>query len=633
MKMYYNLVKHLNGKPTLLPTTEQVEKYIDQYSDFYRSVYDYSEKDKKAIEEASSISGISDVTTNRIIFDLDDKNNLQQAKDDAVTLIRKLLKLGLSSNQLRCYFSGGKGFHIEFDLDRRITPKEHKAFAFNLAGDLKTFDPVVYNAARIIRVANTKHQTTGLYKVPLSIHDLRDKSVQSITEAAVKQLDFKFERLPVTLPTELFQSKEIEREVVLEEIDWSKKPRWLSNCRYALQNGLFKEGMRSNALSCLAATYKNQGFTQEHTLAFLKSVTELQAKLNNTEVFPEEELEQNVITPVYSTNWKGGIYTCKEQGWLQTYCNGLKEHSCNKHEQTEITRIDSIVGLFDNYVNDLDKNILYSGIESLDKRIKLMVGTSNAIVAPPGAGKTSLATQILNHNSEIGINSMIFSYDMFHSALYLRLIQRHTSYTQDQIFEIFKYNKKEKQRIQNLLNEQYRNVHFCFKAGQTIEDLEMSIVETEQKIGDKIKLVVIDYNELVIAKSSDPTQSSAEVAQAMRRIANERQVCIISLLQPSKFYSNPADEVTSHNSAKGSGAIAQSVTTMLGCSRPGFNPLIPETDQYFTITCLKNRNGPLFTKDFRWDGLPGIISELEDGDAEVLKQLRQIRDAKKTEGF
>lgn len=636
-RRYHNVVKHLNGLPRLVPSNESLDKYIDTQNDYYVSVYEYNEKHREEINEKSSIAGITDVTTNRIIFDLDKKDDIEGARQDAVNLIRSLLQLGVNKNQLRCYFSGGKGFHIEFSIDQDITPVEHKNFAIRVAGNLPSFDPVVYNAARIFRIANTRHQDTGRYKIPLEILELRDLPIDEILSLSLSpRKKFSYEAVtPVHIDSALFtpvQTKPVS--TITTEIDWSKKPRWLSNCRYSLQMGYFKEGMRSNALSCLAATYKNQGFAEEHTFLFLKAVCDIQAKVNNCDVFSDDELRTNVIAPVYSDAWKGGMYTCKEAGWLQRYCSSLGEHACNKSGPNEVIKAEGILGYFSSFVNDLEKNLIYTGIESLDKKIKLMVGTSSGIVGAPGCGKTALSLQLLNHTSQKGINSVFYSYDMFHAALYIRMLQRCTGYQQDKIYDIFKHDQKEKQRLHKLVSDEYSRVNFCFKAGQTIQELEETLIETEQRIGEKVKLVIVDYNELVIARSSDPTQASAEVAQNLRRIANERQVCMITLLQPSKFYSNPGEELISTTSAKGSGAIGQSMTLMLGASRPGFNPLKPEQDKYFNITCLKNRNGPLFSTDLRWDGLRGKISELEYGDAEELEAIRAERDKKnESEGF
>ena len=638
-KYYYNLVKHLNGRPSL-HLENSPAPLLDKDSDYYKSVYDYPEEEKQNIEQKSSIAGITNVSTTRVIFDLDKKEDIESARKDTVNLVRKLLELGLQKPQIRTYFSGGKGFHVEFTLNRRITPQEHKNFAINVAGEFSSFDPVVYNAARFIRVENTKHQDSGLYKTPLTVYELRDLSLENILELAKSiRNDFQFEdTLPASVNVELFRSKEIKEVKPLlkvgEYLDWSKKPRWLSNCRWALQNGYFKEGMRSNGLSCLAATYKAQGFTKEHTEAFLNTVCELQASVNDCDRFDESEL-YNVITPVYSDNWKGGIYTCKEPGWLQNYCNNLGEHSCQKANLVEIVKTAQIATLFDTYVNDIEKNMLTTGIQTLDNKMNIMVGTSTSVVGSPGTGKTSLSLQLLKHNSDLGIHSMFFSYDMFHSALFTRQIQNSTGLQQKEIFDIFKNNRTKKQQILDKMEEEYKNVSFCFKSGQTLEDMEYSISETEDRLGQKIKLVIIDYNELLITKSSDPTQASAEIAQTVRRIANEKQVAMVLLLQPSKMYSSPSDEVKSMNSAKGSSAIAQAQTLMLGISRPGHSPLHSHDDQFFNITCLKNRNGGLFSVDLRWHGLTGKISELEYGDEEYLQTIRERRDAEKrqNEGF
>jgi replicative DNA helicase len=211
------------------------------------------------------------------------------------------------------------------------------------------------------------------------------------------------------------------------------------------------------------------------------------------------------------------------------------------------------------------------------------------------------------------------------------MVQRETGLEQDEIYDIFRFDEKKADEIREILNEKYKYVHFCFRSGQTIEELDETIVTTEDKIGRKIKLIIPDYSELISTGISDPTASSAQVAQRLRQISNEREVCNLVLLQPSKNFSSPGDEITNYNAAKGSSSIVQSLTLLLGCSRPGFNPLEPEMDKFFNITCLKNRNGPLFSVDLSWEGLRGMISTLTDEQREELKEIRNQRAQQKAD--
>ena len=182
------------------------------------------------------------------------------------------------------------------------------------------------------------------------------------------------------------------------------------------------------------------------------------------------------------------------------------------------------------------------------------------------------------------------------------------------------------EKFKQILKKHYHNVTFCFKVGQTISDLKKSIAEREQKLGREIGLVVVDYIELILSDKSDATAASAEAAQGLREIANSGKVVVV-LLQPNKMSSKADEAPTSYNAAKGSSAIAQAVTSMLGCFRPGYNPETPDMDKFFGVAILKNRMGPLGTVYFDWNGPTGRIKELEDIQRQELKEFLAIKRA------
>ena len=146
----------------------------------------------------------------------------------------------------------------------------------------------------------------------------------------------------------------------------------------------------------------------------------------------------------------------------------------------------------------------------------------------------------------------------------------------------------------------------------------------EEKIDAKMDLVLVDYLELVQTDKSDPTASSLEAINGLREIANEGRVVVV-LLQPNKVSSKPDQPLLSYNAAKGSSMVAQAVTAMLTCHRPGYSSENPENDEYFSINCVKNRNGALFQLDFGWTGSTQTIYELDDQQRFTLNLLRDTK--------
>jgi len=634
--LYQAIRQGLNSYPKIVPASEEPSTFVeDPNRDWYNSLYFYSLEQKLQIEEKGSVAGIRDTLTDRLFFDLD--GDLPAAQKDAFALAGVLFNAGFEAEDIRVYFSGSKGFSVEVLLDRLVNPLQFKKITGFLADNLECFDRVVSDANRIVRIPGTKHQKSGLYKVPLTLEELEFATIDEILALAenprILQLGQMCPRFPKAWELLLKEPSSKKKASFLGErqIEWSKKPSGWRNCKWALLQGFYEPRKRHEALLRLAATCRGMGFDKETTYYMCKSSLKKQAEIHDQEEFSKDELWNNVVESIFSDTWTGGTYSCKTDQWLKEYCSHLGEHACPSDNHLTV-KTKEVFNFFDEYARNYDHNALTTGIGPVDAtHARFMVGTSNALLASPGVGKTSLALQLLHHNSEQKIRCIMFSYDMFQAALLTRMIQKHTGLPQNKIYQIWRTENKQKQEIQEMLEEQYKYVDFCFKAGQSPQEIVETIDEVEAKTGEKVKLIVVDYNELVISDKAEETAGSAQVAQKLRQIANEKQVCSITLLQPSKIYSSPADEVTNYNAAKGASSIPQSMTLMLGCSRPGFNPLDSSNDNYFNITCLKNRNGGLFSVDLGWNGLRGDFSALTDDQRQKLANLRAMKVMDKTD--
>lgn len=158
----------------------QVEEYANQNDrlGIYSSVFHYDSKDYLNASRLGSV-----------YFDLD-SDDVELSLTDAKKLSDYLLEF-LKQDQLRIYFTGKKGFHIECEaLAVGVVPGTDIAEVFRLIAndlkqqlDLQTIDFQVYDLRRMWRLPNTKHQATGLYKVPLDRSDL-DKGIDAIKKIA-----------------------------------------------------------------------------------------------------------------------------------------------------------------------------------------------------------------------------------------------------------------------------------------------------------------------------------------------------------------------------------------------------------------------------------------------------------------
>lgn len=627
MSKYVRVCKGVKDFGKLI-SPDDLKNHIKDDSDYYVSTYYYNEDHLNQFKQTGSVKGFKDLKTNKIWFDFDDSIDPSLAQNDAKKVVKILLGEGFPEEAIDIFYSGNKGFHVEVLVDKELNRTQVEYLALKKYGkDLKTLDLSTYDYNQIFRIPNTKHPKSGLFKRQLTLSQLNGLTIDYIKKEAEKIKVLK-EKLPVDLPEELLiVPEEPKKEVSISSLDMSRAPAHWKDYKWALLNAyMVKPDERHEALMVIAATCRGLGYDESIArnmcLSFDEKFTTLTGKPS------VEDLEDNIIPSVFSDSWNGGQYSYKNNKWLQKYCERVGVN-VNLASDELTVEIDDVYTLFKDYAKNIDELTIKTGIPSLDKKLRMTIGMAVGIVAAPGVGKTSLSLQILNTMSKSNEQSIFFSYDMYHALVFQKLIQKHLKEQPDDIFRKFKAGDPAfEKRVLETIKSEYKNVEFCFKAGQSPTDIIQTIKHTKEKTGKNIRLIVVDYNELVLSEIGDATQSSAFVVQKLREIANTYNCCVVVLLQPNKMAGTPADELKSYRSAKGSSAIEQALSIMLGISRPGYDPRHPEEDKFMVINCLKNRMGSLFNVELTWDGLTGTVREMTDEEKEL---LRQIEERKKKE--
>ena len=634
---YFRICETLNDKGRLIPYTRdltEVYKSLKPNKDYYVSIFKFNEEHKKKFDQTGSIAGITDVTTDRLVWDfdaLDAKGNPapELAQQDAIELTNRLLLQGYSESNIKIFYSGAKGFEVSLDLTEDLTPNQAKNICLNFAEGLNTTDRVIYNATRILRLPLTRHKS-GLYKTPLTIQDLKEP-INEIKKMAKDPLSYndikdawevtqlKGKLLLLKHKTPEVKLDKVQASYSLEELDWSTKPRDLSYSKWLLEMGYFENGERSHALMILGATYRSLGYDENKAYYLLKSASDKQSMRTGDDKFPKNEIWNNIIKQVYSPTWQGGTYSEKTDELLMRLSLLVPPSAMTKRD--DVLSISQTAALFKEFAANIDKNILKFGIKSLDDQLMAMIGRVYTIGGSPGSGKTSLAIQILNNTSLNNIPSMFFSFDMGLEDVYQKFIQKHTKRQAKQLYEDMKDPVKVKE-FDDLLDKNYANVHFVRSSGMTVEAMKNRITETERVLGVELKLIVVDYLDLVQADFSDPTQKSMAIIQGLKEIATSLRKCVVVLSQPNKANQKVNKPVESYAAIKGSGAVAELSNAVLWCFRPGANPRTFEDDLYYSIECMKNRHGALFALDFSWEGVSGTITELTPVQRVNLQNLR-----------
>lgn len=639
----------------LLPSqTSDIWNRIKEHpnKDHYISLYNYKDHHVKRFAETRSVEGITDVTTNQLLWDFDSRK-LEDAQQDTQELCNRLLEQGVPEDKIQVFFSGNKGFHVQLMINENLTRQQFRNITFNLAKGITTFDVRINDEPRVIRAPLTKHPESGLYKIPITLENLNTLSIGDIKVMASDIKDYSFhstineKKWRFTLPPEISNLKSIpvdpaSSSVKLEDIkgfveadlDFTQCPKWLSKDRFALKEGYFygsesvNTGERNIAFMILAATYRNQGFSEDETLSLLEITAQKQAKRTGEDEADVSRLKREVISSVYSPNWKGGIYSSDEPLLVLTRKRFNLEE---KYYDKNVEEITDVANGFKSFAKDMQKNRVLVGLESLDKKLVLTTGMVCTVVSAPGGGKTALANLFAETVSKGNENVLYFSLDLYKNLLFGRMLQRHINYDIQKIFSQFENDEVDKDLFEAYSGvlKDYTNVGFSFKTS-SIDDIEKEIQINLELKGKTPKLIVVDYLDKVRSPYTDPTQSSAYVVGRLSDIAKKYSTLVLLLAQPSKFGSSgPEQEFKSYRSLKGSSSIESDSRVVLGIHRPGYSPADQSNDLYSSITILKNNTGSLGQLDYSWNGLAGTFTELNIDQRRSLKKLRDDLESKR----
>jgi len=160
----------------------------------YSTVYQYPIAEyREHIRANDSPKGYAGpASCGRLVWDID-RNDLDAALDDTRHLVRFLReRYGDRADWgLGVYFSGSKGFHVTLiaphnGLDSRpAVPSTMKTLCTAIARNAGVrVDPEVYDHQRLLRLPNSRHPKTGLFKTFLDLDDLDRLGVKRIREMA-----------------------------------------------------------------------------------------------------------------------------------------------------------------------------------------------------------------------------------------------------------------------------------------------------------------------------------------------------------------------------------------------------------------------------------------------------------------
>lgn len=621
---YYRIHNGAN-KNSWMVDESKLSDLKGKVSHFISTSY-YTKEQRDEFLKTKSVAGFKNLKTNQIWFDFDSPD-LNAAKKDAEELFQRLLK-HFRLNNIECYFSGSKGMHILVKLEEDITSVHVKKIVLNLGKDLETLDLKIYDANRILRAPNTKHEKTGLYKIQLAYDELQYLTVDEIKKLAEQPREFEgYKCLSGKLPKELLVVEEKPKQAAvinyndplkISEIDFNSKPHGWKNYKWSIAQGRFEVGKRNHSMMVIASTCRALRYGRDHTAAICQAADKLHCEIANDSEMGESALEREVLDVVFGNHWNGGQYSIENDIELRNYCekNGFK---LEKDENViPVINLQDVNASFKDFVKNIDKNTIKTGIKLLDDALPITIGNNLGIVGSASSGKTSIALEILKNTSMTGVVSVIASLDMHRNRLYEKVLYKvsHEVYkrslSREELYK--KFQADDDNELVAEVKKQYGNVYFYDRSSPSVDDLRKFILTVEAQTGQKVKLLMIDYFERIGSDVSDATASSLKIANQLQDLLNDLNLAIVTLVQPNKFSlaGGPDSPILSYTAIKGSSFLYQSFRSIVSIWRPFFTPKTKHLDKFMEMAILKNDLGELDHFKFNWEGKTGTITEMSE---------------------
>jgi len=227
--MFVELVERSKGARAKIVNVTDVDAHMVRNHQAFTSIFPFGEGIFSHMKMTTSpdyphgtVEGYQGVYHCRnIIWDLDDEPAPMNAMLDARRLVNTLVtKYGVPQDGIATFFSGNKGFHVVLrgGFFGGFEPSENLPYKIGEVAQhisdqsgtrnktLETFDTSIYKVNAIIRLPNSKHEVTGLYKIPLTFEELATLGIKEVKELAKKpRPDFGFPKVQVVVNSKLQQ--------------------------------------------------------------------------------------------------------------------------------------------------------------------------------------------------------------------------------------------------------------------------------------------------------------------------------------------------------------------------------------------------------------------------------------------
>lgn len=554
--------------------------------------------------EKGTVEGyVGSCYTDMFWFDVDD-DNLENSLIGTFNLLVTLENsFNVDRKDLKLYFSGKKGFHVGIPtstfgvLPSPQLPRALKAMAGRIAEMAGvTIDYSIYRINSLLRLPNTVNAKSGLFKIPLPLEGFENMTIAEITARAVEMQKPLWGPVGQALPNPtlitLYQNSlnvvqtEGQKRVELPVLNnrESEMPQFDKVCMYRMLKGV-PSGHRNEVCLRLADHFRKKGLPLSVTLAALLQWNRLnEAALDELDV-------QDVVNRVYESQYDFG---CNDP-ILDRYC--AKE--CYLYEKkypdggdlaTSILTVEEARARYQAYIRDRDKAKVSWGIDWLDEKTRMIApGQVACIMARAGVGKTALVINCIKANSLKGVPSLFCSLEQLAEEIWERMAQNANEELGPNIEDAF-YGRQDEDQItaySQITATAFEHALICDKDRLSVPQLMSYVRAAEAKIGQKVRLLVVDYLGRMRGEGRDHYQKMSDLAIGLKQVAKECELAVIVIVQVNRSGGAGFEEVTM-DMARDSGQIEEAMDYMVGMWRQNQNE--SRGVGHYTVTAQINKN-------------------------------------------
>lgn len=464
-----------------------------------------------------------------VIIDIDNEN-LELSRLSAIELIKRLNETYLcSTDDLRIYFSGNKGFHIclHQKLFGGIEPSKDislyvKKFVTELSDGIQNVDLKIYEPMRIFRCTNSLNDKSNLYKIPITFAELCT-DIESIKKLAeTPRIDFKNKKLN----TDLIKNEKLSSLFSLIKIDETSKE--------IIPDGFFTpsvEGDRNNKL------FKQACMLIDKSEINIGGITEIINSIN-----------------------------CASKNPLQDYeVKSIIRSAQQKTERKEKNTNELIIKTFGEWADEWyesilpEKNKITLGMYSFDKEMKgKLRGKLLCIVGASGTKKSLMAQNIIYDNIiQSKMRAIYSTMEMGVSTLEERFIDMAV----DGEYSNFSYELERKNRetpgvaldavVKEIAPYFSDRLLITQNTGLTCKEYETLIEKVKNEIGT-VDILVVDGLSMMGGKGTE-TELVNEHTRELKKLAVKYNIVVIAIVHVTKEADQQTRDCTKY--LRGSGKI------------------------------------------------------------------------------